>query len=405
MGMGMETTQQTFTVFAERKDEVRALLSKLERKARRKGSAFSFSFGAHYLKPVEVGGLWESHKVKIAHVDVTVKGEYPRVGKFSFLGRIEFAAAGVLVQSVPGVELDPKYRDAKPICEHCGTSRRRNDVFVVRNDTTGRESVVGRSCLQEYLGCDLGDLLSRFDWFKAVREMADEYGGGGRCEGVVSTLDVLTLTSVFIRLEGWLSKSAMREDDSSSTAEKVRGLLYSYSKDPDWLAWRTYILQARTEADRELAVKVIEWARALIPATDYEHNLHTLLGSDVASERHTGLIASAVAAYSRAVGADLHMRHQRADKTESAYVGTEGARLKGITATIISQRCVGESSYGPVVYNEFLADDGNVFMWKSSKGTGFPDGSRVKLTGTVKKHAEYAGVRQTWLTRCAITEA
>ena len=57
----------------------------------------------------------------------------------------------------------------------------------------------------------------------------------------------------------------------------------------------------------------------------------------------------------------------------------------------------------------FVDDDGNVYVWKTSKDMGycvngywqeFEKGSRLTLTGKIKDHKEYKGVKQTMLTRC-----
>ena len=51
------------------------------------------------------------------------------------------------------------------------------------------------------------------------------------------------------------------------------------------------------------------------------------------------------------------------------------------------------------IYN-MVDDNGNVFVWKTSKGIGIENGTRLTVKGTIKEHNEYAGVKQTVLTRC-----
>lgn len=401
----MDITSQTFEVMLSRKAEARNELLKLERKAVKAGVPFSFSFGEPFTKKVDVGGLWKPHYIDVKYVPVTVTGSYPRVGSYSFLGRLEFVATGVVVRSVPGIELDPKYRDAKPHCEHCGTTRRRNDVFVVRNDDDGTEKVVGRSCLADYVGGNVDDVLRAFSWFKKVSELGDEYSGFGAGFSPVAVLDVLALCSVFIKRDGWIAKSAVA-DGESSTSSLIEQVLVWTSRDPDWIAWRDSILAAKNADDEALAAATLAWVRDEMQIkNDYQHNLKVLLSSDLAAPNHFGLIASAVPAYMRHMEMQLKMKHERANKAGSQHVGKVGERLKGIPATLLSQRNVGSSLYGDVIFIEFMTDDGNVIMWKTGHGCGVEVGKRVLLTGSVKKHETYNGVAQTWLTRCKVTGA
>ena len=47
-------------------------------------------------------------------------------------------------------------------------------------------------------------------------------------------------------------------------------------------------------------------------------------------------------------------------------------------------------------------EDGNVMMWTT--GNSLDVEYSYTVTGTVRKHEEYRGVKQTWLTRCRVTQ-
>jgi uncharacterized OB-fold protein len=51
---------------------------------------------------------------------------------------------------------------------------------------------------------------------------------------------------------------------------------------------------------------------------------------------------------------------------------------------------------------EFCDNSGNVLVWFTSSAPEVEIGDRVRLTGTVKRHGEYQGVRQTVMTRCKV---
>lgn len=102
-------------------------------------------------------------------------------------------------------------------------------------------------------------------------------------------------------------------------------------------------------------------------------------------------------------------------KPESKYVGSEGER---ISAEVTLKRSVDfEYNMGWKTISQSLYimedKDGNVFTWKTQGGlwfspkeldctvfvnTDFP----FTITGTIKEHTEYQGVKQTVLTRCKV---
>ena len=49
---------------------------------------------------------------------------------------------------------------------------------------------------------------------------------------------------------------------------------------------------------------------------------------------------------------------------------------------------------------KFTDNDGNVFIWITP--CGVETDKTMKLTGTVKEHSEFNGVKQTVLTRCKV---
>lgn len=88
-------------------------------------------------------------------------------------------------------------------------------------------------------------------------------------------------------------------------------------------------------------------------------------------------------------------------ESSSEYIGEEKERLRDLHVTLEGSRTV-ESYYGTSILYTFKMGD-NVLTWFCS-GMGLPDdiekGDTILLTGTVKKHQIYNGVKQTVLNRC-----
>ena len=88
-------------------------------------------------------------------------------------------------------------------------------------------------------------------------------------------------------------------------------------------------------------------------------------------------------------------------KSNSEYIGEEKERLRDLHVTLVGSRTV-ESYYGTSILYTFKMGD-NVLTWFCS-GAGLDEdiekGDTILLTGTVKKHQIYNGVKQTVLNRC-----
>ena len=109
---------------------------------------------------------------------------------------------------------------------------------------------------------------------------------------------------------------------------------------------------------------------------------------------------------------------EAARKAISQYVGQIGERLEMTLTLKFSAHFEVPSFAGfgtDTMYVHNLVDDnGNVFVWKTSKGiyTANGDytynvaekGDKVRIKGTVKNHSEYKDEKQTELTRCKTLE-
>jgi hypothetical protein len=85
----------------------------------------------------------------------------------------------------------------------------------------------------------------------------------------------------------------------------------------------------------------------------------------------------------------------------SQYVGEVGERLRNITAVYKSRRGF-EGAYGWTNIFTFESE-ANVLVWFTSTDLDLEVGQTVDLSGTVKKHEEFRGVKTTQLSRCKIT--
>lgn len=86
----------------------------------------------------------------------------------------------------------------------------------------------------------------------------------------------------------------------------------------------------------------------------------------------------------------------------SEYVGKIGERLRNITAIYKSSRGF-MGTYGWTNIHTFQTGE-DVLVWFTANDCQLEKGTIVDLTGTVKKHEEFRGVKTTHLSRCIVKE-
>ena len=82
------------------------------------------------------------------------------------------------------------------------------------------------------------------------------------------------------------------------------------------------------------------------------------------------------------------------------FDGSVGERIKGISATLSDIRGF-SGQYGWTHIYTF-ENESNVFTWFTTKPLNIEIGTKVTLTGTIKKFEEYKGIKTTQLSRCII---
>ena len=408
------TAPQEVTILAERLPEARQLLDKLIRKAQRYGSGeIAYTVGEVF-HTEEVRTRWDGKREKVPgpdRVTLIVSGAFPVVGPFEFLAKVDHGQGGNILDIVPGQTVDRRFRSTASICEHCQTSRQRNETFIVRNRETGEELQVGRSCLADYLGrATPAGLTANFAFIRELREMSEDpsYTGWGAAYPV---LEVLTLTHAAIRLWGWMSRGQAQTlhdgQDYMATASHVANVLsppYKRDKHNEDIWERIDALKAAVgPEDEEEARRVLEWVEAGGAGDgDYGYNLRTAIGRGLIEPRRIDIVASAVSAKARADERELKLTLERQKAKASQWAGTEGERLRDLDLELVAQQYIRSGPFGDTILIKFRDTEGNLFSWFTSSGTGRHSGDRLKLDGTVKAHTEFKGAKETQLTRCKI---
>lgn len=397
-------SKQTITVLHARRDEARKVLTKLSKKAHRYGCP-DIKFTAGPPRQVEDYVVdWDGSGRKVTQLvcDFFVEGDAPKVGNYEFVAKLEFTAGGVLVQNAPGKQASERFRNVGSWCDHCETDRQRRDVFVVEDDE-GNQMQVGRTCLRDFLGMDSPNaIMGRFRFWQEIDDV--ERGLGMAYQWSASTVGMLELSAVGIRLFGWCSKGQANMDESlTPTVTYVMLGLTTQTLSRTEANLKRRLIAELSDSDREMAHRVLSWARGLDGSNDYYHNLRVVLTPEAQDDpKRAGLVVSAVAAYQREEERQLRLTKERAEASKSVHLGAEKERLKGLLVTKTDSRVVGGSSFGECVLIKFRTEDGNVLSWFTGSGTGRENGEQFVIDGTVKRHTEFNGVKETQLTRVKV---
>lgn len=342
---------------------------------------------------------------------VEVEGQAPKYAGWTLVAALEFIAANgeneaaMFIRTVPGQTLPADFRHADQKCDHCGTVRRRSETFVVRHED-GSLKQVGRQCIADFLGHqDPERYVQIAEWNLSATDILGEseeegWGGGGGRESIWLA-DYLSYVAMCIRKDGWLSRSKARElpesDRRTPTADRA---FTAMTAKPD----KRNPHPPRPEAqDSDLAGKAIEWLRGTLAhqATldDYQHNLVVICTRDVVVKKGFGVAASLIPTYKREMGFEAERKARYDREKTSEFFGEVGKRdVWKLTVLKVTDL---QSDFGASHLHRFVDEKGNIATWFSSSQS-LEIGKTYQIRGSVKKHEEYKGVKQTMLTRCSI---
>jgi hypothetical protein len=256
-------------------------------------------------------------------------------------------------------------------------------------------------------------LLSRATWNLNIAEACGDYeeGGGRSCAPeAIDITEYLNATAICIRRLGWLSKSACRFSEESSTASDAWDLVkpdIRNEKDREvYEKWVDTMNLVHQERDEKMAADALKWAvsQPVRGVGDYLYNLGVACRAGYVTRRTMGIVASAVSAYMRHLDRESELNQKQKDDAVKSreWVGEVKVRQDFTSLTVLSMRYI-EGNYGTTTLVAFEDEPGNLIKWFASvELDDINKGDVVDLKATVKKHDDYKGVKQTLITRAKI---
>ena len=334
-------------------------------------------------------------------LEIELNGVAPIITDWSFVAALnhDHEGQGNIIRYTPPFsekDVDAKYRTVSPACDHCKLARKRNDTYVVRNTKTQEEKQVGRTCLGDFFGGtnphNIAEYVQLLGNVGIIMDEAKNLGWSGSLAHKPSfypLLPLLARAAAVIRVNGkFVSGKAAYENGIPSTADVVRSHMWN----PAGPLAEVAKLYAPTLADEETAKAAIAWAAEVdTTGSDYLWNIATIANAEMATVKEIGLAVSIVGVYLRNL----------ADKPRAAsqYVGKVNDQ---ITLTVRLDKII------PLQTSDlykFTDTNGNSISWFcKGKGLGVIEGATTTITGTVMKHEEFRGVKQTLLYRVSIVK-
>lgn len=310
-----------------------------------------------------------------------------------------------------------KYFSSNPCsCDYCKTDRKRNKTYLVTNRATGEWKQLGKECLKLFVtGIDV-DAIATFESFVKEAEGAENPGDEffyNRRARFVEVQRALELAQAATKMFGFVAtRDSVGDRNVFSTKNIVQAkilkemgcpsdLLNVDSSDREKInlaVAKLTVYMTSAEAEERISNDTIALREVVaeLPDEPYYNNLKTVLANEYVPLDKLGLLVSAPKAISRYYELKKAQEEKERLAAESNYLGSIGEK---ISVNFVSGREIAccETQFGLLHIYEFKDANGNTVVWKSSSSKDIPENGVV--TGTVKAHEEYNGVKQTVILR------
>lgn len=354
---------------------------------------------------------YEARRVELKIPDEVVFAE----NNWAFGGSVE--SSGVEGKNFVDVNLSgenlgfivpTRYFSSNPCtCDYCKTNRQRNKTYLVVNRETGEWKQLGKECLKLFVtGIDI-DAIATFESFIKEAECAanpgDEFFYNKRFK-FVKVADALALAYAVYSERGYLATrdSVGNSNDLCNKNIVQRKLTQQYGCDSDFL---NITNSTRGKIDAMIfksdinAVKDAIGDIEQLPDDPYYSNLKAIVVNEYIPLNKLGLLVSIPKAIDRYEKEKRRQEEKEKLAAESNYLGSVGEKISVNFASGREVACC-ETQFGLLHIYEFKDTNGNVVVWKSSSSKDIPESGTV--TGTVKAHEEYNGIKQTIILRAKI---
>lgn len=388
---------KTYTIRYEYLDKLEKKLQTVAKKCAKFGVEFCYRVIGEVFKESEEAGQFERC------VEVEVSGLVLHDG-WKVIAKIDHIPAGIVIRKIVfDVEIPSKYLDNDYcMCEHCNTNRARKQVYILYSESLNEWKQVGATCLKEFT---VGLSAETAAWLVSVYDELDDYEpnsyGSSYQRRYLSLEHFLYFVAEECEKNGYVSSSKGRDECIPTTGFLALVAMHK--------AANHYPEKAVVDKYENEVSSAMEWAKNNTDTDEYYISIRTLAHSGYIEPKEANFAASILRCY-RIEQAKLKKaarKQAELDKKKvSEYQGNIGDKIQFI-ATSVKMICAIDGMYGTTYLYEFIDVDSNVYIWYASRALNdlsfeFKEATTFAVSGTVKNHEEYRGVKQTVLTRCKV---
>jgi len=408
-----------------KKNYLQTKIDKINRKAKKMGcEPLVLVFDNEHVYTYNVDHYTGAKLAFPRHIDMCTANliyQIPIIEGYELIARLDIyptvdGGNEVMVSAVPEKKVPAKYMNKTEIhCDHCGWKRNRNHSILLQHTETGEYKEVGSTCVKDFFGIDpKGFMLMasiKFDELINGIDTDDRYQNEMKNSGGYDIIEVFAVSAAAIAKWGWLSKGKAwelnKEYDASyiSTASHV---IDNLDRESAYYAKMDDSLKVHIEnEDIELAKKVYEYFTNLDPKNnDYLINCCKIIRIGYVPYNHIGITCSMVSAYNREIAKIEKIEaDKKSGEVVSEWQGAVGQRLKDITVECTYTRTF-QNDFGEQTLYAFKDANGNVYKtFYSGYKWSCEVGDIVMITGTVKKHNEFQGKKETMMNRVVTKDA
>lgn len=326
-------------------------------------------------------------------VRTNVIGNPPKFENWEFVARVEYLPGATKPMiGYAGKSDDYHNRITAKIgtdntCDHCGVKRYRKFTYIAHNVVTDEFVQVGSTCLRDFLGGHDVSIVWKDD-----QTISDIMTSGTMGDPAYLPSDILRIAMLATKEFGFVPTNG----DGLPTRERIMQYLHPHTE-----ADRAVVaaMNAHSECVSDINGIIATVLTDMLGSdSSYADNVTASLTAEYVTHRQIGIIASVPRAYERIVERDV-ARQATVTLPPSEHVGTVGDKVS-LTATITGVTAV-HGAYGISGLIRWQTESGDILFtfttakWSDSAETG----QTGIVTGTVKRHDEYKGTKQTQLTR------
>ena len=327
-------------------------------------------------------------------VDLDVTASY-KIGGYEFVAALEWIdeAKENLIKKASNDVYVPEIYKSRRECDHCKTKRLRKSTIVLKNTDTEEYIQVGKSCVKDYIGYDLGNYANYLSFFSDLESYLNEceIDSLPKIKPQYNLSDILAQTFAEVNAHGYISKAKANELGCDSTAYRICSMLFGVRD----VCTGNYLYPkyeiSNLNFDLEIS-NLLDFYKnyETQEKNDYIDNIKTLLKTEWLDSNNIALVVSSVGTKMRIEAEKVKLL----EKNKSQHVGSVGDKIRFIA----KPECLfsADSVYG-YYYIYRMCVNGNEFIWKTTKQ--LQNNVSLDITATIKAHSEYNGIKQTEITR------